>query len=88
LFAGFEELRVKGIHAFLFTPTFLKDLFKIFRGFYASFQEFVNPFSSTSGERAHKEPCKDIRVFLSGSVKLKPFTKLGPMRVSTRSCFS
>jgi hypothetical protein len=39
LFAGFGELRVKGIHAFLFTPTILKDLFKIFRDFDASFRK-------------------------------------------------
>jgi hypothetical protein len=48
--ANISILRVKGIHAFFFTPIFLKDLFKIFRGFDASFWEFVNPSSCTSGE--------------------------------------
>jgi hypothetical protein len=45
LFASFEEWRVKGIHAFLFTPIVLKSLFKIFRGLDAPFRETVNPVS-------------------------------------------
>ena len=49
-FANINILRVKGTRAFFFTPIFLEGLFKIFRGFDASFWEFVNPSSGTSGE--------------------------------------